>query len=210
MPNVIIANDTLQVTAVCRLGGQNGLMVWHYKAGSVIGATVTDGDCAAAVSTSLGPKLTAVLTAQANFQGVILQVIKPLPHPPVTEDADAGPGDVAGDAMSSQTSGEIALRTNLIGKSNRGRKYVPFPGESDNSAAARPTAGYLTRLATLSSVFTSNVLVVNGAGSLTLVPVVFSRKLGTSQFVADAKIRSDWATQRRRSQLNRGDQPIIV
>lgn len=203
-------NKYLQVTAVCRARNQNGLMVWHYKVTNVVGGSVTDQMAVSQIDSNFAPLIKNMLSDQATYEGTAAQIISIIAVGKVGTTQSQGPGLVAGELMSTMTAGEVSLRTALGGRSFRGRKYVPFPGEDDNQASGKPEDNYVVRLALFGAQLEAPEVVANGADSATLTPVVYSRKLGSGTAISDSIARTEWATQRRRSQINRGDAAILI
>jgi len=152
-----------------------------------------------AIGTNLGPLLKPLLVTSASFQFTHVQRLTP---PVLAESVSAngnGPGTVAGDALPGQTAGLLTLRTPFAGRRNRGRMYIPAPGEADNDALNLPTAGYLGRLNNLGTgILTPIIAVAGGASTTIIIGCKSASSLLINAYVTHVP-RAGWGTQRRRS-----------
>ena len=131
-----------------------------------------------------------------------VQKLRPLPMlVEVCTANDVGPGVVLGEALPRQSAGLIRLKSAMAGRSGRGRAYIPFPGEADNTVGAVPTPGYGTRLAILAGLLGSAVDVTEGVNTEAWAPVVFHRTTGTADLIVATQVINLWHTQRRRGSL---------
>lgn len=202
--------DLLEFLVVSRCNGQNGLMVRHALVQNSITGGVTDYEAVAALSAAFATKMKACMSQDAEYQGISMKRLSPNPTDPVTSTVSAGAGASAFAVLPLQSSGLIALKSGFAGRSKRGRTYVPFPSEGFNDANGVPNASYGTVLSDVAGIFTTPTLVAGSTGSASLLHVVHSKKLGLNYPVAQAGARSYWATQRRRSLANRGDQVVAL
>jgi len=204
--------NVYRIEHVCFGQGQLGEMVSHWVVDSMVGPGATDPEIAAFFGGGAwAAAIKALLSSTMSFRGARAQNVFPPPVlASVAVNTSAGPGTVAGDLMSTQTSGLISLATNFAGRRFRGRKYMPFPGEADNDATGVPTAGYLTRLAALRNLFTATQSVVGGAGTTNFKLVIFHKGGNPVPTVVTGAIAQPiWATQRRRGSYGRpNNQPF--
>lgn len=198
--------DVWQIRYISRFGEQLGMNIRQYLVtlnlgGGSVGAPEVAGQMQAAFVTAYR----SLLNENADYVGTGAQKIRPLPPAMEAIVGTAPPtaGIVTGDAVPKQSSGLISLRTALAGRRFRGRVYVPFPGEGENSAIAEPEAVYLSKLQALAIIFLSNISVTTGSTTETLSPVIFHRDTGTTDRITSAIVRSGWATQRRRGTFGR-------
>jgi len=151
------------------------------------------------LSTKIAPRYIALIPTTAKYNGVGARKINPLPITLEYLTAQgAGPGTVVGEALPGQIAGLISRRTNVAGKSARGRLYVPWPTEGDNTPDGLPSAQYGNRVALLSDDLLAPVTIVGGADQQTFYPTVWSRKLRQGNVVTKMVLPLRWATQRRR------------
>jgi len=204
---LLAPNDLVEVVLYTRAQGQNGLMVMHYKVRSII----DDPDIRDVPDFMDGyyhAEVKALLNVNAQYVGATAQVLDPVKSDKQAATGNTGDGTVAGDLLSSQTAGVITLRTGFAGRSQRGRKYVPFPGEADNTALGVPSVGYRTRMEALAIKIIAPVTVAGANGDALLDPVIYSREYDVKTLITEYIIRQFWGTQRRRSQINAGDLPL--
>jgi hypothetical protein len=102
-----------------------------------------------------------------------------------------GTGSNSGDALPTQTQGEIAWRTSLFvaGRRLQGRTFVPAPSETESSSGA-PVSIYTSRLTTAA------VALLNSTP--TAFPVVWSRAHGTYAAITSHVARPGWKVLRSR------------
>lgn len=182
---------------------QVGMYSNHYRVSAVTGAGTTLGAIASQLDVLFRALTKAVLASNATYRGVVARMIWPAPpSPPAIESANFGPGLVAGDAMALQVAGVISLYTQFAGRAYRGRRYIPFPSETDNGPNGIPTAGYLAGLDAIKNQLLQT-LTVGAADSVTLVPCLFHRRDNSTNDLRGGLSRTGWGTQRRRSYFGR-------
>lgn len=185
-------------------GDQLGVLVWHGILDSIVGVELTNQERAEDFHFRHAPTLAALLTASATVRGAGTRTITGVPTIESFSVGNAVVGTVAGEAMPRQTAGVATLRSPFAGRSRRGRKYIPFPGESDNPDGIGPSAAYLARMNTyLANIVPAFVLQVGGNVE-TWAPLIVS-KVGamTQTRVTSFLARLGWGTQRRRGTFGR-------
>ena len=196
----LAANDVIEAKIFLTTTGEVAINALHYRVNAVVGASLTEQQVVDLLFTRFSTGYPPLVSSAAFYAGMTVQKIRPLPVG-AAQFSSAAPvaGTVAGDLMPRQVSGIITKRSVLAGRANRGRMYVAYPSESDNGTGGAPSAGYITRLATLAGQAFVNFTLTSGANSVDLVPVVYHRILGTSNDVTTSLSRNYWATQRRRN-----------
>jgi hypothetical protein len=198
----IAVNDVFQVKVYTYCVDQIGVNIVHYQCVATTGNnSISLASVAATMDTRFSVNYKPLLSAQAEYIGCGVSRIDPSPTPEVINRGGAGFGSVIGDVMSRQTCGIITKRTDMIGRRKRGRFYVSFPGEADNSVQGVPTPAYITRLTTLADVMddTQFLSSVTPVGTADLVPVVRSQvPLITYERITSCIPRPKWGTQRSR------------
>jgi len=202
---ILSLNDLLEVGFVCQATPQFSINVRHYTVTEVNGASVSDVAAADKLEDVFAPLYKAVLSASAKWWGLKLQVIKPVKMAHVINIDNRDFGDVAGDMLPRQTAAVIKMHTGVAGRSNRGRVYIPFPSESSNGANGGPSPGYVVDLQTLGDEFRNEQTVGLLGDTAKLTPVVYSRTAETIRLILAGPARSEWGTQRRRSNIGRPD-----
>lgn len=199
-------NDVIEVKNYCTTVNQNGVNVYHFKVSALAGGGCTDLEIADAIATAAAVPYKAYLPATASYAGVRVRVLNKTPPPiPQTSVLGAGAGGAAGDLMSTQTSGLLRKVTAIGGQAGRGRVYLPFPSEGQNDANGRPTVGYQGLALAVGAVMLVNKVVVVGGRSTSMVPVLYDRVDKGTTPIINYTAEGEWATQRRRSQINRPD-----
>ncbi len=212
MPTVLATNQILQFRIFCRNADRNQISVnvINYNVQNVVGANVTDQDAVTFLDTLYHTPMKQMMPVTCQYYGTSAQVVFPRPPGvPVTSIARQGPGTVLGEQLPSQTAGLIALTTAIAGPKYRGRMYVPFPGEDDNTVNGLPSALYIAKLSTLGVLRTTVETVPNGAasGTVELHPIIWHREDDTRDLIIGHRERPAFATIRRRGELRRGDVP---
>jgi len=204
----LAANDFLQVTINCKAGAQYSSNVMNYVVGAVAGTSATDAQAATQLDAFLAPLFKDLLPTTVTYWGLKAQIIGPTRRPGQYSVAAQGVGNVAGDIIPTQVSGLLTMRTQFTGPKHRGRMYVPFPGEADNTASGAPSAGYITRLDALRAGMIAGLILINGVGNTaTILPVVYSRLDEAAFEITESASSPFWATQKRRAERMRGDGP---
>lgn len=204
MATVLAVGNILKMAAWTVDGAQASVMTFYYNVVAVGGVPATDQDAADVWASNCGVSLRAMINGNANYNGVVVQRVFPLPLTvDVFSTTNAGAGTAGSPALPKQVSGLVSWYTALAGRSKRGRTYIPFPSATDDTGDGVTTAGYVTRLGTFSTAVNTSTAVSVGGRTATLSQVLFHR--GTNLFdVITAKLpRGQWATQRRRGAYGR-------
>jgi hypothetical protein len=199
MPEGLENNDILEVKFYSKLGVQGAINRIYYRVGlPPVGATHTDANAATALNTTFKPHFRGLMTFEAEWRGVSVQIISRGGFDPAyVSSPDVGLEATV--ALPPQTSGLIALRTGKRGRSARGRMYVPFPGEGHNTTAGLPTSTYVDDLQLLGEALRSVQVIVAGGLNLSLEPVVNSTLIAEFLPYTSAVARPYWASMRTRS-----------
>lgn len=201
-------DDLVELTIYTRFRSQNGLMVSHLRAFGNSGTGATPGQTADGIDALIATAMKDMINVAATYLGVSIQRLLPAPKSDkFYGTANAGIGNREDDVLVSQACGLLSVRTGLAGRAHRGRKYFPFPSETDNDPEGKPTGSYLTRMTAVGTLIFNQVVVGAGANTTEFTPVVYSRRTNFLTPVTGIIPRREWGTQRRRSQVNRGDLP---
>lgn len=208
MPN-LSAGDLIRIATYCQSGNQVAQNVSIWVVNSVVGGDYPLQGLAGPISSTIGPLHKGFMSSTAKYLGVRVNRFAPAASDSYSSVAAAGFGSNISDPMPGQVAALLSIRTGLAGRSNRGRKYIAFPPESYNSATGGLTNTALLQLALIGDFYTTRFESTVAGATLSLDPVILSRKLGVSQFSITYLMRENWATQRRRSFLERGDTPAV-
>lgn len=204
MATTLKLNDVAEVKLANTFTDQLALNIRHYLVAAVTGGSATDQEAADQLASLFKPSYNALCNAASAFFGAQAQVIRPVTTLPAHSTAPAAANGITGAALPRQDCGLITLRTNLVGRANRGRFYVPFPSTIDNLPSGEPVPGYVIRLGTMALVILQTVTVGGaGGGTAQLTPVIFHRKTGLVTSLVNFVVRTSWATQRRRGSFGR-------
>jgi len=211
MPTQLQQNNVLEVTYHAYSGGQAGLMVWHFNILSAPATPIDEAGLANQMYFDVRPGYQALLHASTSLRGVAWRKIFPAPVSASFNSTDPAVNGVGlGDLLPKQTAGLLSKRTSAIGRHGRGRAYVPFPSEGDNSVLGVPSAPYITLLTNLAIVFSGvrsyTIPAPNGgvvAGNFGL----FDKTAFSFSTLNQLVPRPIWATQRRRGDFGASNAP---
>lgn len=206
MPQTVAAGNIIELKIFNQQGAQVSVNVCHFQVASTGGASLSDLVLANSLGTGVAPLYKAWMPSTALHLGVRVQIIQPLPVPVYQRStSNAGVGARAADGLAPQLAIVTTKRTALAGRQFRGRIYYPFFAEDQSSAVGEPTAGAITLADAASAYLFTNKNIVVGADSVQLTPIVYRRITGSGTVITDFKANSKFATQRRRSLVNKPD-----
>jgi len=192
-------NEIWQVVFRCAALRDIALNVRHYRISNEVGNGATAQVAANFFATTFGPVYAAVMSTGSFFDYVTIQRIDPLPLGVSTFSTNAAvQGTVADDILPNQVCGAITLTTAFAGQGFRGRVYVPYPTEGDNTDG-EPTGAYVASLAALTALFTTPIVAGGAGDNTTFSPVLWNRAGRIATPLMGALARSYWTTQRRRN-----------
>lgn len=205
MANTISNGDHVQVTYYTTDGLQYAANVLNYLAGSSLGTGATDAEMAAFLNTTVPALYAAYLPTTCQFYGLKVQIIGPPRRPAIVNSDGQIAGTVIASVLPTQVCGLASVRTNLTGKSYRGRVYFPFASQDGLAADGNPTGALVALWTSLAFDILTPYTVPGAAGSVIMTPCVWSRLLDTLTVVAETEVESEWATERRRATRSRSD-----
>lgn len=208
MATPIVNNDVIEVKYFCQLGNQLGINVRHYVVNAIIGIWDTD-ILAGSMSIKAGNLYPNLLANDALYFGCTVQVVTTEPVGlPSASRANTLNGAAGATILPCQVSGMVTLRSDLAGRANRGRVYIPFPAAQDSTNSVPmlnpfPTNDYVTRLDALATGLFVFVTLSPALLNLNLQGVIRHRADGTFTRLTTFLSRQLWATQRRRGDYGR-------
>lgn len=206
MASIVSLGNVLEVKAFLRQGAQTGINVSHWVMTGGAGASLYDDVVAGFFSTQLAPLYKAYMSQNVSYEGVKLQIIFPAPAKvAVISVAGAGVGALLAECLPPQTALLFTKTTALAGRSNRGRMYLPFWPETASDGIGVPTNAAQAQAAALATYYTQPHTFTVGADSTTLAPILWHKGTANYSLVTQAIVRGAWATQRRRSLINKAD-----
>lgn len=195
----LTAGDILRTRIVCMQGDQLGEVVLHYRVASVGSPAARDDDFRDVLDAAAAPLWKGFLSSRAEYIGVGVQHIWPLPL--IVESntrANAGAGTGGSYANPTQTCGLIHWRTVKAGRAYRGRSYLAFPSQSLNDDDGQPNSGAITAMGTMLGAIGGPFVITTGGRLATVVLTLWHRALHTYDDVLSGAASGSWATQRRR------------
>jgi hypothetical protein len=196
--------DIVETVAICRFGDQVGLNVRHW---ATVTKTGTGGTLLQVADTLYGILATIYagsISNQATFIGFTAQKIWPLPKSIAMGSSGAAlPGGLSGDPLPTQIAGLVSFRTAIAGRKERGRIYIPFAAESQNTVDKEPSLGYQTNLGGIGNFYSAALPIGDVSNGNGLAGVIWHRTSHTYSFITAYRVRPMWATQRRRGAFGR-------
>jgi len=206
MANPIGLNTIVEVKFFAQLQNQVSVNVRHYRSQSIGGdPAATDEQFATMLDVKFSPLYKQAMSQSATYLGLSVQILTPQLRPAVINNTGRGTGAKVGEPAVSQAAGLIKLTTNSAGRSGRGRVYIPFFAEGDTLLTGAFSAGYVLDLAQLGNAFDDVVVLGLLPNQLELDPVILKRADMSTKRITGYLPRLYPATQRRRSQINKGD-----
>jgi hypothetical protein len=207
--------DILETRLITFANNQLGESIIHFRCVDPVGG-VTDQGIATLLDSLVGPGIGALMTTIAQYRGMIVQKIYPLPRLAfVFGNAGAGPGSAGTTPLPAQCTYLAKFLTAKAGQPYRGRVYLPFPDEANqNDLTVTPNDAAVAQATAVISAWAFNGLYSpTSGGSVTLQPVIWHRKAGThypivantSDDITSFAVEQVWATQRRRGDLGKAN-----
>lgn len=189
------------------LTGQNRVVAFnllHYRVFAETGSGATAANVAAAMEGPLAPVYRAIFDSETFHLGVLATKIFPFPSGATAGNTGlAGGGTRApGEKQPSMNSGIITKRTALAGRKFRGRVYIPFPLEDDNTATGQTSVLYGSLLLGIADALIAPRTAGSGGNTADLQPCIYHGPVGAPPRFTDCTsmvTRIYWGTQRKRN-----------
>lgn len=213
MPQQINDGDIVKALVYCRAGQQVSVNRLIFRAFAKTGVGITLEDFASNFKGDVASLYKVWMSATSEIEGVRAQVIRPVLGPHVSTPFGIVVGTAPGSALPPQVAVDMQLKTANVGKMNRGRQYLPFWDDSFLLAGGFLTVAGVTAASNYLSfllgpiVYGAGVdtqrfeLVIDSKGSIKTVPPTPPHV----NVVTSGTIIRNFATQRRRSAINKGD-----
>jgi len=210
MALALAINDIIRAQYVCSDQEQASFCTVHYKVTGVGVSVGTLNDFAINWSALVAPKIKPLIANTAAFDGVICQVVSPLPlMARVLYGADTGVGTGGAVGQARQVAGLIRFTTDFAGPGFRGRNYLPFPSTTSSQTYGTPTAAYIAAALVLADAIRGFTAVANGGRTATVQMGLFRRAGSLFTPCTGDDAGSDWATQKRRGTFGKANIPPI-
>lgn len=201
----ILLNDVFEVRFYATFGQQLGITRIRAKALTTSGKGITEAQVGSILSGLLGDNLLDTMSQSATFQGIGVQVIYPVRGAEFIDTSAVGNGTRTGDPLPPQVSMLTSLRTDLAGRHERGRSYLFFHSETDCGAGGKPSAALLSNSRTFYTQLLNQTTFTNATDSMSIKWCLFQKNGTVTGPLTSHVQRTAFATQRRRSFINRGD-----
>ncbi len=206
-----MAINDLHECVTCNFGlSQNQLNVTHWKVVAETGTGCTQQELADGMSTLWGVVYAPIMTSSLVYKGLKWRRLSPAPTASLVSVIGSAVGTLAGNPLPTQCSAVLTVRGASAPPKTRGRFYCPSPTAAQIDAFGKLTAAYLILLAGPQN-FLVNFHVITGAGgTATLDGRIYHKKAPVADYaITSAIARPAFGTQRRRSEINRGDTSAV-
>jgi hypothetical protein len=200
----VALNDILEIIPCTWDESQDGLNILTYQVTAVTGLGASSAVIAESADVRFATLYKQLIANTAQYLGVRCQKIWPLPVTPTgVGTANAGVGTGGDVCTPTGCAGLLSKATAAAGRSYRGRTYIPFVPVDAVVSDGLPTAAYLALLASLAVLMEGTFTAGAGANTVTLTPVLWSRKLHVATPLLTVTVSQAFATQRKRSAFGR-------
>lgn len=196
---VLSLGTIVEFTTATYAGSQVQEVVTHWIVSAVTGGGTTEAIGYPAWDTAMSTLLKALMSTAATYYGTKGRIIRPVATTvPVVSTGNSGPGFIGAQLLPSQVRGILKLLTLVIGKTGRGRMYLPWPDVADSTGTpAHPGVGYGAAQAALGTFMTSAITLGGGGATSNLFPGVYNRATHILTPYNSYEAEGVWATQRR-------------
>jgi len=210
---IVTTLDILEMVTFCRTAeGQNQQNRTFWACTAITGGGILLTEAAATFSQDWSDLFVPIIPTTHSYLGLKLRRFHPTIHRTqfINSIVGQGAGDLTDHPLPSQVCGLISKRASSAPPRHRGRFYVPSTSEVFNDTTGDPTAAYATALVDLNAYLRTPVTQTGAGGTATFEPRIVqlheeTGDLVDSWLVDSCLTRSRWATQRRRSEINRPD-----
>lgn len=199
--------ERLQIKVGTWAAGQAGINISHWRVTNVIGASTTDGDVAEQIDALTAPLWKSIMSTFALYYGVWAQIIKPVLCVQEVHASNFGTGTRMGNLLPTAVCGMLQLKSNHLGRSGRGRQWLPFPSTSDvDAGTGAPTAAYITAISAVGGFFQTHTITGTGLDSVDIVPVITHLPAAAPVFdISDFRALNKFGTLHRRGAYGKGN-----
>lgn len=199
MPVSLAVGDIIEARYVCNITEQISVNRRHFRVEALNGEGATDAVVAQLLAAVLQTAYTTLMPGDAQFRGVSVQRVSPLPKPiPQADITNTLAGQAIGALQPAQICGVITLRTDLAGRAERGRAYLPFPSDTFVTGTAKVSQAYQDSVMANFPVVWAAPFSVGSPDGVDLQPVLWKPPAGPAKPITSALVRPEWGTQRRR------------
>jgi len=196
--------DIMKCRVWCADAEQASVNTYYFLVNDIGTPAATDSDLAQGLDTLLAPLYKAIITNDASYRGVEVQIASQIPLPvPQFWATHTGAGTAGTPGLPRQAAGLVSFRTTLAGPGHRGRVFLPFVAAASNRAPGQTTTTYIDDVTDLMNALTNYSAVSSGGRTATVQFGIFSKKNSNFFALENFIVAAGWATQRRRGSYGR-------
>jgi hypothetical protein len=206
MAQLLAINDVIRAQIVTVDNEQAAFNTVYYKVTGVGVSVANLHDFAVNWSALVAPKVKPMIYNGATFDGVISQIISPLPlmaRDLYSLDSGVGTGGAIGAPR--QSAPIIGWRTDFAGPGFRGRMYMPFMSSSHLAGYGLASNAYVALMVILANAIQGFTAVSNGGRTATVEQVLWRRAGSITTPVTSNVTSPDIGTQKRRGTFGRAN-----
>lgn len=210
----VAVGDICKLTIYSRSVQQVAVNRLMLRCKAIAGVSVSDQLCANLFYDDIKALYKVWMSATSEILGTRFQIVRPIDHPHVRSTGALTVGTAPGTALPPQNAVDLRLKTPNTGKTNRGRQYLPFWDDSFLLAGGFLTAPGVTAAANYASYIVGPLVIPDGLGNHAEFELIIDSK-GSGDIpqtipphvtvVTGVEVVTSFATQRRRSNINRND-----
>jgi len=195
----LAVGDVLQAVFCCYTETQIGLNIRHYVVTAIAGSSAVEDDLATALDGVAAAAYKAWIGVPAKWRGVGVKKIWPIAGLTFADVSNDGDGTEVSELLAGQVSGCVTLRTDLAGRSRRGRIYPPFPGKAHLENDSTLSVGGLVALEAIATIMDAPATVGAGGNTATCTPIIYNPVTNSNRgTITSYRVNDKSATQRRR------------
>jgi hypothetical protein len=210
VPTVIVVGQVWKASVQTHFANQLGENVYYFRVVSTVGALLTVSGFLAQTDSIYAGFYKAAIPNTGEYRGTLFAIDFPLPRSdPIMIVSNSGAGTGGPDPLPTQVTGIWTKVTAGVGRSNRGRAYVPFPTTVFLAPlTGEPTVGYAGIVADIATAVTGVSTVITGANTTVIQWVLRTKVLLPVpaiiyKDIVDWRRLNLWGTQRRRGDFGR-------
>lgn len=201
----VVVGDIVEVSVYCKLVEQVAINVLHYNVDAVGGVAVKYDELAGRIYAKLEDAYRDWMTDAAQFAGVGVRRLYPLPKSIQYTRIDPVDGTLSAFTLPAQIAGLITVRTPKPGPGGRGRVYIPFGSVNWSDVEGNMTPDAETQLAVIADLLGPTAAWQEATAAWTVVATLqVSAAVGAPE-CDNILPTGKWATQRRRGNYGKAN-----
>lgn len=194
----VVVGDVVEVCVYCKLEEQIAINVLHYNIDAVGGVAVEYDEVAGRIYAAIENPYRDWLTESAQFAGVGIRRLAPLPKTIQYTRIDPVDGNLTAFTLPAQVSGLISVRTPKPGPGGRGRIYIPFGSINWADVVGNMTPDAEAQLQSIADALGPTTTWQEATAAWTIVATLQVSGVPSAPECDNIFATGKWATQRRR------------